>query len=75
MLGLHNTIAAWIRSQQDPNNPTGTVIHINSGLAGMTHPGNSAYGTSKLAAHRYMEIVGAGEFRCVTMSQALMTEL
>jgi len=58
VFGLHNTIVAWIRSQPDPKNPVGTVIHVNSGLAGMVVPGNSAYATSKLACHRYMEFVG-----------------
>ncbi|KAJ4366801.1 hypothetical protein N0V83_007326 [Neocucurbitaria cava] len=59
VLGLHNTVTAWIRSQPDPKNPVGTVINVNSGLAGMVVPGNSAYSASKLAAHRYMEFVEA----------------
>jgi len=61
VLGLHNTVTYWIRSQDDPKHPVGTVINVNSGLAGMTVPGNSAYGSSKLAAHKYMEFVAAGE--------------
>jgi NADP-dependent 3-hydroxy acid dehydrogenase YdfG len=62
VLGVHNTVVAWIRSQPDPKNPVGTVINVNSGLAGKVVPGNSAYSTSKLASHRYMEFVEAGEF-------------
>lgn len=61
LLGVHNTVAAWIRTQSDPKNPAGTVINVNSALAGVTMPGNSAYSISKLAAHKYMEFVGAGE--------------
>jgi hypothetical protein len=61
VLGLHNTVAAWIRSQPDTKNPVGTVINVNSGLAGMVVPGDSSYGVSKLAAHRYMEFVQAGK--------------
>jgi NAD(P)-dependent dehydrogenase (short-subunit alcohol dehydrogenase family) len=63
VLGLHNTAVAWIRSQPDPKNPVGTLIDVNSGLAGKIVPGNSAYSISKLATHRYMEFVEAGEFR------------
>lgn len=62
VLGVHNTVVAWIRSQPDPKNPVGTVINVNSGMAGKIVPGNSAYSTSKLASHRYMEFVEAGEF-------------
>lgn len=61
VLGLHNTVVAWINTQPDPKNPVGTVIGVNSGLAGKIVPGNSAYSTSKLAAHRYMEFLDAGE--------------
>ncbi|KAF2796332.1 NAD(P)-binding protein [Melanomma pulvis-pyrius CBS 109.77] len=59
VLGLHNTVAAWIKSQPDPKNPVGTVIDVNSCLAGKIMPGNSAYSTSKLATHRYMEFLDA----------------
>lgn len=61
VLGLHNTAVAWIRSQPDSKNPVGTLIDINSGLAGKIVPGNSAYSISKLATHRYMEFLEAGE--------------
>jgi NAD(P)-dependent dehydrogenase (short-subunit alcohol dehydrogenase family) len=61
VLGLHNTVTGWIKSQPDPKNPVGTVIDVNSGLAGMIVPGNSAYSISKLATHRYMEFVDTGE--------------
>ncbi|KAK5268226.1 hypothetical protein LTR99_003160 [Exophiala xenobiotica] len=57
VLGLHNTVRSYINSQPDPKKPTGTVINVNTGLAGVTVPGNSAYGTAKLAAHKYMEFI------------------
>jgi short-subunit dehydrogenase involved in D-alanine esterification of teichoic acids len=60
VLGLHNTVTGWIKSQPDPNKPVGTIIDVNSGLAGMIVPGNSAYSISKLATHRYMEFIDVG---------------
>ena len=62
MLGLHHTVSAWLKSQSDPHNPTGTVIYVSSGLEGMVFPGLSAYSISKLAGHRFMEYVAAGEY-------------
>lgn len=60
VLGVHNTIASWIRSQKEPSNPVGTIISVNSGMAGLTVPGHSAYSVSKLTSHKYMEYVAAG---------------
>ena len=60
VLGLHNTVSNWIRSQPDPKSPVGTVINVNSGLEGIIMPGMSAYSTAKLAAHRYMEYLDTG---------------
>lgn len=62
MLGLHHTVTAFIRNQPDPKKPMGTIINTNSGLAGIISPGVSAYSTAKIAAHRYMEYVGAGRW-------------
>lgn len=59
--GVHNTVTAFVQSQDDPKRPTGTIININSGLAGVVKEGLSAYSISKLAAHRHMEYVGKGE--------------
>ena len=61
VLGVHNTARSWINSQSEPGKPAGTFINVNSGLAGFLMPGNSAYGSSKLAAHRYMEFLELGE--------------
>jgi NAD(P)-dependent dehydrogenase (short-subunit alcohol dehydrogenase family) len=61
VLGVHNTARSWINSQSEPAKPTGTFINVNSGLAGFLMPGNSAYGSSKLAVHRYMEFLDLGE--------------
>lgn len=59
--GVHNTVVSWIRSQPNPKQPAGTIINVNSAMAGMTIPGNSAYTVSKIAAHKYMEYVAAGK--------------
>lgn len=61
VLGVHNTARSWINSQSEPGKPAGTLINVNSGLAGYLMPGNSAYGSSKLAVHRYMEFLDLGE--------------
>jgi NAD(P)-dependent dehydrogenase (short-subunit alcohol dehydrogenase family) len=61
VLGVHNTARSWIKSQPDPNKPVGTFINVNSGLAGYLMPGNSAYASSKLAVHRYMEFLDLGK--------------
>ena len=61
VLGLHHTVSSWIKTQPDPKNPVGTVINVSSGLEGLVSPGLSAYSTSKLAGHRYMEYLAAGE--------------
>ncbi|KAF2464762.1 short chain dehydrogenase-like protein [Lindgomyces ingoldianus] len=55
MLGTHNTAMSFIRSQPNPSEPVGSLISVNSGLAGMLEPLVSAYSTSKLAVQRYME--------------------
>ena len=60
VLGVHNTAKSWINSQSEPG-PVGTFINVNSGLAGYLMPGNSAYGSSKIAVHRYMEFLDLGE--------------
>ncbi|KEF59475.1 uncharacterized protein A1O9_04319 [Exophiala aquamarina CBS 119918] len=56
--GMHNTVVHWIRSQANPKEPEGTFINVSSGLAGIKIPGGSAYGSSKLAGHRYTEYIG-----------------
>jgi NAD(P)-dependent dehydrogenase (short-subunit alcohol dehydrogenase family) len=68
VLGVHNTVASWINSQPDPKKPIGTVININSGMAGFIVPGHSAYSVSKLTAHRYMEYVAAGALAPIRLS-------
>lgn len=60
VLGVHNTVVSWIKSQPDPKKPVGTIINVNSGMAGLTVPGHSAYSITKLATHKYMEYVFAG---------------
>lgn len=61
VLGVHNTVASWIKSQSNPKNPVGTIINVNSGMAGLTIPGQSSYSISKIASHKYMEYVAAGK--------------
>ena len=61
MKGLHTTVMSFLRSQPNPKEPVGTVIDVNSSLAGYPVVGNSAYGSAKLAAHRYVEYVALGK--------------
>ena len=58
MKGLHHTIFSFIKSHPNPSDPVGTVINVDSALAGIRVPGNSTYSSSKLAAHAYMDFVG-----------------
>jgi len=69
VLGVHNTARSWINSQSEPGKPVGTFINVNSGLAGYLMPGNSAYGSSKLAVHRYMEFLDLGEFSLLNVAE------
>lgn len=70
VLGVHNTVVSWIKSQPDPQQPVGTIINVNSGLAGLTLPRHSAYSVSKLASHKYMEYVAVGKFdRCLVYNK------
>lgn len=69
---LHNTVGAFIRSQEDPKSPKGTIINTNSGLAGMLHPSNSAYSISKMAANRYMEYVHLGEWKSIPVPRTML---
>lgn len=69
VLGLHNTVVAYIRTQPDPKKPEGMLINMNSGLAGKIVPGNSAYLISKMASHRYMEFLEVGERSSASSSQ------
>ena len=73
VLGLHNTVTAWMKSQPDSRKPEGTVINVSSGLEGIVQPGMSAYSSSKLAGHRYMEFVATGTwlYRSTCMSGLL----
>lgn len=61
VLGVHNTARSWINSQPEPGKPVGTLINVNTGLAGYLMPGTSAYGSSKMAVHRYMELLDTGK--------------
>ena len=70
VLGVHNTARSWINSQSEPEKPVGTFINVNSGLAGIVKHGNSAYGSSKLAVHRYMEFLDTGESGVLDMTDA-----
>ena len=67
VLGLHHMVACWIKSPPDPKNPVRTIINVSSGLEGIVSLGLSAYCTSKLAGHRYMEFVAASKWRLRSM--------
>lgn len=60
--------------KQQGSNPTGTVITLSTGAAGMSLPSMSSYISSKLAQTRIMEIVQAEqpEVRCFTLLPGLL---
>lgn len=62
MLGAHNTAMSFIKSQPDPDEPTGTFVSVSTNLVGQLFPGVSAYSTSKLAVQRYIEYLNIGNF-------------
>jgi NAD(P)-dependent dehydrogenase (short-subunit alcohol dehydrogenase family) len=49
----------FINSQPTPENPVGTIVYINSGLAGMIQPGMAGYSIAKLAGQRLIEYLDA----------------
>ncbi|ATZ57945.1 hypothetical protein BCIN_15g04480 [Botrytis cinerea B05.10] len=53
--GLYHMTHHFIRSQPSPKSPTGTIITLSSGRAGLTVPGGSTYDISKLAEQRLVE--------------------
>lgn len=61
-------MTAFIGSQDCSTDPSGTVVHVNSGIAGIVQPGTSGYAVSKLAAQRYIEFVAAGKI-CSTKGE------
>lgn len=58
---MYATIHHFIRSQDDPTAPQGTVIVVNSAISGMIAPGASAYSTSKYVGQRLVEYLDSGE--------------
>jgi hypothetical protein len=52
----------YIKSQPDSKDPSGTIISVSSGLAGLTIPGGSAYSITKLSEQRLGEFITAGMF-------------
>ncbi|OBT41325.1 hypothetical protein VE00_08517 [Pseudogymnoascus sp. WSF 3629] len=53
--GLYIMVQHFIQAQPNQKAPTGTVITVSSGRAGLTNPGGSAYNISKLAEERLSE--------------------
>ncbi|KAL2060304.1 hypothetical protein VTL71DRAFT_9699 [Oculimacula yallundae] len=47
----------FIASQSTPHDPTGTIIYVTSGLAGILSPGFAAYSIAKLAGQRFTEFL------------------
>jgi NAD(P)-dependent dehydrogenase (short-subunit alcohol dehydrogenase family) len=62
--GLYLMSHYFIQSQPNPKEPTGTLITVASGRAGLTIPGGSAYNISKLAEERLNEHIQMGENNC-----------
>jgi NAD(P)-dependent dehydrogenase (short-subunit alcohol dehydrogenase family) len=50
----------FIQAQSDPKKPTGTIITVSSGRAGITAAGGSAYNISKIAEQRLNEHLQLG---------------
>ncbi|KAJ5198268.1 short chain dehydrogenase-like protein [Penicillium cinerascens] len=55
--GVYATAHHFIKTQPNPEQPVGTFIATNSGLAGLVAPGLSAYAISKLASQRLVEFL------------------
>ena len=50
----------YINSQKNPGDPTGTIITVSSGLAGITQPAGSGYYINKLGSQRLGEFLDVG---------------
>jgi len=50
----------YIKNQPNSKDPSGTIITVSSGLAGVTQPAGSAYSINKLGEQRLGEFVDAG---------------
>lgn len=61
MKGVYATIHHFIRCQDDPAAPKGTVVVVNSMACGVIVPGVSGYSTSKYVAQRLIEYLDSGE--------------
>lgn len=57
MKGAYSAIHHYINSQDNPSNPTGTIITVSSAIAGFMAEGFSSYGIGKLAEQRLVEYV------------------
>ena len=53
----------FIQAQDNPKEPTGTIITVSSGRAGITGVGGSAYNISKIAEQRLNEHLQLGNIR------------
>jgi hypothetical protein len=59
--GAYSMIHNYIIAQPSTEAPTGTVINVSSGRAGITTAGGSAYNINKLAEQRLSEHVHVGK--------------
>jgi hypothetical protein len=50
----------FIQAQPNPKKPTGTIITVSSGRAGITAEGGSAYNISKIAEQKLNEHLQLG---------------
>jgi len=57
--GLFSMTHHYINSQPNSKSPSGTIITVASGLAGVTQPSGSAYSINKLGEQRFGEFVDA----------------
>ncbi len=65
----------FIRAQPNPEDPSGTIITVSSGRAGLTIPGGSSYNIAKLAAQRLTEHVHLGMYSTLSLCRLLSRPL
>lgn len=73
MKGMYNMVHEFIQAQPNPKEPTGTIITVSSGRAGLTTVGGSAYNISKIAEEKLTEHLHEGKFHCSSSAVVSLT--
>ena len=61
----------YIQSHPNPKKPTGTIITVSSGRAGLTNVGGSAYNISKSAEQKLNEHLQLGKFLPLPLTSSI----